>query len=234
MQIDVIIPALNEELSVGDVVRSIPRPPVRSIYVVDNGSNDRTAEVARAAGATVLQEPQRGYGTACLRGIDALPTDTDIVVFMDADGSDDPSELQGLVAPIVAGRADLVVGSRPLGNVEPGALSPQQRLGNAIAARWLRWRFGLQATDLGPFRAIRRSSLGSLAMSDPDYGWTVEMQIKAARKPLRYAEVPAAYRRRVGVSKVSGTVRGVLGASFKILGLLAYYDFVVRGRRSTR
>ncbi len=230
-RVDVVIPALDEEAVIGEVVRAIPRPPVRGIYVVDNGSRDATARVAREAGAIVISEPRRGYGSACLAGIGALPADTEIVVFLDADGSDDPSELAALIQPIVRDRADLVIGSRALGTVERGALTPQQRIGNAIAAAWLRTRFGQPATDLGPFRAIRRSALAALGMVDTNYGWTIEMQIKAARAGLRYAEVPAAYRRRVGESKVSGTVRGVLGASYKILGLLAWYDLGPGRRR---
>ena len=225
MNVDVIIPALDEERSVGAVVRAIPRPPVRDIYVVDNGSRDHTAEVARTAGAKVVTEPRRGYGSACQAGIAALPPDTDVLVFVDADGSDAVEELPALIAPVTEGRADLVVGSRALGEVERGALTPQQRVGNAIAARWLRQRFGLPATDLGPFRAIRRDALMALSMGDLTYGWTVEMQIKAARRGLRYVEVPVSYRRRIGRSKISGTVRGVLGAGYKILGLLAWYDF---------
>jgi len=224
MRVDVVIPALNEAAAIGGVVRAISRPLVRDVYVVDNGSTDGTADIAREAGAKVVSEPRRGYGAACLAGIAALPSDTDIVVFIDADGSDEPSELAALISPIVEDRADLVIGSRALGAVQAGALTPQQRVGNAIAATWLRTRFGLPATDLGPFRAIRRSSLAAIGMVDTNYGWTVEMQIKAAQHGLRYAEVPAAYKRRIGESKVSGTVRGVLGASYKILGLLAWYD----------
>jgi len=227
MRVDVVIPALNEAHTIGDVVRGIPRPPVRGVTVVDNGSTDGTAERARHAGADVVVERRRGYGSACLAGLGSLQPDCDVVVFLDADGGDDPSWIPRLLEPIVAGRADLVVGSRTLGDVEPGALAPQQRVGNAIAATWLRVRFRLPATDLGPFRAIRRRSLDELAMADRDYGWTVEMQIKAARKGLRYTEVPVPYRRRrAGTSKVAGTVRGTLGAAFKILGLLAWHDLV--------
>ncbi len=222
--IDVVIPALDEERSIGRVVATIPRPPVRTIYVVDNGSNDATARVAQEAGARVVAEPRRGYGSACLAGIAALPGDTQIVVFLDADGSDDPSVLPQVVAPIVEDRADLVVGSRALGQMQPGAITPQQRVGNFIAAKWLTWRFGLPATDLGPFRAIRRSSLTALGMADRNYGWTVEMQIKAAMQSLRYVEVPVPYRKGEGPSHVSGTARGVVGAAYKIIGLLAYHD----------
>lgn len=229
MHVDVIIPALDEALAIVAVVRSVPRPPVRAVYVVDNDSRDATAELARAAGARVVHEPRRGYGSACLAGIDALPPDSDVVVFLDADGSDDASYLPRLIAPIARGEADLVIGSRALGEAERGALTVQQRVGNAIAARWLCARFDLSATDLGPFRAIRRPCLRELAMADTNYGWTVEMQLKAARRGLRYAEVPVPYRRRVGRSKVSGTVRGTLGASFKILGLLLWHDIVRPG-----
>jgi len=225
VNVDVVIPALDEEGSVGTVVREIPRPPVRTIVVVDNGSHDGTAEVARAAGALVVSEPRRGYGSACLRGIAALADDCDLVVFLDADGADEPSLLPDVIAPIVDGDADLVIGSRALGESERGSMTPPQRVGNLIASRWLRRRFGLDATDLGPFRAIRRHALAALDMRDPDYGWTVEMQIKAARQRLRYVEVPVPYRKSRGRSKVSGTVRGVVGAAAKILGLLAYYDF---------
>lgn len=225
MLVDVVIPALDESEAIGAVVRSVLRPPVRSVVVVDNGSRDGTGDVARAAGARVVREPRRGYGAACLAGIRALPPDGDVVVFLDGDGSDDPSWIPRLLAPIRIGAADLVVGSRSE-RAEPGALTVQQRLGNAIAAAWLRARFGLPASDLGPLRAIRRRSLGALCMSDQDYGWTVEMQIKAARAGLRYQEVSVPYRRRRGRSKISGTVRGTLGAGSKILGLLAWYDLI--------
>jgi glycosyltransferase involved in cell wall biosynthesis len=227
MRVDVIIPALNEAPSVGEVVCALPRSLVRTVLVVDNGSTDGTATRAREAGAEVVLEPRRGYGSACLAGLRSLPPDTEVVVFLDADGSDDPSSLHRLLAPIEAGQADLVVGSRALGEAEPGALSVQQRVGNVVAAAYLRIRFGLPATDLGPFRAIRRTCLDELSMADRDYGWTVEMQLKAARKGLRYAEVPVRYRRRrAGTSKVAGTVRGTIGATVKILGLLAWHDLV--------
>jgi glycosyltransferase involved in cell wall biosynthesis len=230
LHVDVIIPALNEAQSVAAVVQAIPRPPVRNVYVVDNGSIDETAANARSAGATVIRESRRGYGSACLAGLKALPLDSEVVVFLDADGSDDLGDLQSLLQPIYAGIADLVVGSRTQGEPEPGALSFQQRTGNWIATKWLRERYGLAATDLGPFRAIRSSCLSQLGMSDLDYGWTVEMQIKAALKGLRYAEVPVRYRNRVGRSKISGTIRGALGAGLKITFLLARYELVRSGR----
>jgi glycosyltransferase involved in cell wall biosynthesis len=200
---------------------------VRSVIVVDNGSTDGTAERAEQAGAFVVREPRRGYGRACLAGIETLPTDTDVVVFLDADGSDDPTCLSRLLDPIIRNQADLVVGSRLLGKPESGALRPMQKAGNQLAALWLRWRFGIGVTDLGPFRAIRRSSLEALGMRDRGYGWTVEMQIKAARRGLRYLEVPVPYRpRRSGKSKVSGTLRGSLGAGLKIIAYLAWYDWM--------
>ena len=230
VNVEVVIPALNEALSIGEVVRRIPRPLVRAVWVVDNGSTDRTGEVALAAGAQVLREERRGYGQACLTGIAALSPDCDIVVFLDADGSDAPEELTALVRPIAAGEADLVIGSRALGRAEEGSLTLQQRVGNRIAAAWLRKRFGQPATDLGPFRAIRRDSLDRLRMSDVDYGWTIQMQIAAARVGLRYTEVPVTYTRRVGKSKISGTVRGTLGAAVKIIGLLAWHDLKGRPR----
>ncbi|MFH1808747.1 MAG: glycosyltransferase family 2 protein [Pseudomonadota bacterium] len=230
MNIDLIIPALDEERSIGQVVRAVLKPPLREVLVVNNGSRDGTAAHAQEAGARVITELRRGYGSACLAGIAALRCDTDIVVFLDGDGSDDPSMITPLLQPILDDRADLVIGSRTLGALESGALSPQQRIGNAIAAHWLHRRFDLRATDLGPFRAIRARSLRALKMCDRDYGWTVEMQIKAARQGLRYAEIPVPYRRRIGRSKVSGTLRGTLGASYKILSLLLWHD-VLQGRR---
>jgi glycosyltransferase involved in cell wall biosynthesis len=229
LNVDVIIPALDEEATVGAVVRGLLAGPVRAVYVVDNGSQDRTAQVALEAGAKVVREPRRGYGQACLAGLAALPPDTEVVVFVDADGSDELSMLPELVRPIEEGWADLVIGSRALGNVEAGALTPQQRLGNAIAATWLRSRYRLPATDLGPFRAIRRASLDALGMADRDYGWTVEMQIKAARQGLRYQEVAVpSYRRKGGRSKVGGTLRGLIGAGSKIIGLLARHDLFAK------
>lgn len=226
MQTDVVIPALDEEASVGGVVAALDRRLVRDVIVVDNGSRDETASRAAAAGARVVVEPRRGYGQACLTGLAALRAGCDVVAFLDADGSDVPAELSALVEPIAADEADLVVGSRRV--VEAGALTPQQRIGNAVAALWLRRRYGLAATDLGPFRAIRLSALLALGMRDRTYGWTVEMQIRAARAGLRYLERPVTYRRRLGHSKISGTVRGTVGASVKILSLLARHDLLGR------
>ncbi len=223
MAVDVIIPALDEERVIGSVVAALDRRLVRHVVVVDNGSRDATSVRAREAGARVVFEPRRGYGQACLTGLSALEAGCDVVAFLDGDGSDVPAELASLVDPILAGTADLVVGARR--PVEQGALTPQQRVGNALAAAWLRRRYGLPATDLGPFRAIRHSSLCGLGMKDRNWGWTVEMQVRAARAGLRYLERPVTYRRRVGESKISGTLRGTLGASVKILSTLARHDF---------
>jgi glycosyltransferase involved in cell wall biosynthesis len=219
-----VIPALNEEAALPLVLRDIPRDAVRRVVVADNGSTDATAEVALRHGAEVVQELERGYGAACLKALDHLADDApDIVVFIDGDYSDHPEELPALVTPILRGEADLTVGSRATGRRERGALNLQQRVGNTIACGALRALYGARYTDLGPFRAIRWSALRALQMEDRNYGWTVEMQIKAARRHLRYCEVPVSYRRRVGVSKVSGTVRGSVGAGAKILWLLGRY-----------
>ena len=192
--------------------------------MADNGSADATAEVARAHGAEVVLEPERGYGAACLRALAHLAGDPpDVVVFMDGDYSDHPAELPLLVDPISSGDADLVIGSRARGRRARGALSPQQRLGNAIACHALRALYGARYTDLGPFRAIRWETLQTLDMRDRNFGWTVEMQIKAARRAVRAIEVPVSYRARIGVSKVSGTVRGSVSAGAKILWLLGRY-----------
>ena len=214
----VIIPALNEESAIGGVVAAIPAW-VDDIIVVDNGSTDATAAIAGEAGARVIREPKRGYGAACLAGLAAL-SDPDIVVFMDGDASDLPGEMALLVDPIIQGRADLVIGSRVLGAREPGALTPQARFGNWLACRLIQLFWGKSYTDLGPFRAVRHRSLLALNMQDRDYGWTVEMQVKAVRRGLRVMETPVSYRRRIGASKISGTVRGVLGAGIKILYII--------------
>lgn len=224
MIVDVVIPALNEEQALPEVLAAIPRPPVRRVIVADNGSTDRTAHVAALGGAEVVTEPERGYGAACLRALARLAEDPpEVVVFIDGDRSDDPSEMPGLVAPIARGEADFVIGSRTRGVREAGSLSPQQRVGNAVACAALRFMYDVRYTDIGPFRAIRWEALDRLGMVDRNYGWTIEMQIKAARAGVRHSEVPVRYRRRIGTSKVSGTVRGTLGASRKILWCLARY-----------
>ncbi len=222
MNVDVVIPALDEERALPHVLAEIPRPFVRRVVVADNGSRDRTADIARECGAEVVYEPRRGYGAACLAALAHLDADPpDVVCFVDGDHSDHPAELVRLIEPIARGDADLVIGSRTLGRAERGSLTPQQRVGNAIACAALRWIYGARYTDLGPFRAIRWSALRSMAMGDRDYGWTVEMQVKAARLEIPYAEVPVSYRCRIGESKISGTLRGTLGASRKILWTLA-------------
>jgi glycosyltransferase involved in cell wall biosynthesis len=205
---------------------------VDDLLVVDNGSSDATAAVASVAGATVLREDRRGYGSACLRGIAELvarPRDLqpDVVVFLDADHSDFPEELPALLAPIASGDADLVIGSRMrglrMGLVEPGALLPQARFGNRLACTIMQRLWGAPFTDLGPFRAITLEALLALEMQDRTYGWTVEMQLKALQAGLRCVEVPVSYRRRIGQSKITGTVKGTVGASVKILWTLARY-----------
>jgi glycosyltransferase involved in cell wall biosynthesis len=218
--VDVIIPVLNERRSIGLVLDDIPRNGVREIVVVDNGSTDGTASVAREHGATVIVERRRGYGSACLAGIAELrrrPHPPDVVVFLDGDYSDHPTELVDLVQPIAAGECDFVVGSRVLGRRDPGALLPQARWGNRLASWMIRGLYGLPVSDLGPFRAIRWGRLLRLGMIDTDFGWTAEMQVKAARAGLSYREVPVSYRRRVGVSKITGTLSGTLGAGWKII-----------------
>ena len=225
-RISVIIPAHNEAESIALVINEIPAGLVQEIIVVDNASTDATAARAAAAGATVLFESTPGYGRACLRGIAyalAQHPPPDILVFLDGDHSDYPAEMPALLAPLLAHEADMVIGSRALGQRERGALLPQQRFGNWLAAWLLRYRFGTTTTDLGPFRAIRTAALVGLNMADTTYGWTVEMQVKAARQDLRVTEIPVSYRRRIGTSKISGTVRGTLGAGYKILATIFRY-----------
>lgn len=212
----VVIPALDEESAIGGVLAELPGW-LDSVIVVDNGSTDRTADVAAAAGATVVRENQRGYGRACLRGVEAA-SDVDILVFLDADGSSDPKQMVEIVDPIADNRADLVLGSRTLGHMERGAMTLPQRFGNILAPALMRLVWGAAFSDLGPFRAIRVSDLERLRMDDIGFGWTIQMQIRAARSHMRYLEIPVrASRRRAGKSKISGTVRGVLGAGTKIL-----------------
>ncbi len=231
MAIDVVIPALNEEQSLPKVLHALPDDWLREVVVVDNGSTDATADVARQGGATVVQELQKGYGSACLRGIEELRENPpDILVFIDADFSDYPQELPQVVAPIISDTIDLVIGSRTLGVSEPGALLPQAVVGNALACTILRLMYGYRFSDLGPFRAIRWSALEELGMKDRDFGWTVEMQIKAARYGLSAVEVPVSYRRRLGVSKITGTMTGTVKASYKILYTLFREYFRERKR----
>jgi glycosyltransferase involved in cell wall biosynthesis len=220
----VIIPAFNEARAIGHVIGDLPREVVDEVVVVNNASTDETEANARAAGATVLREPRRGYGNACLRGIEYARTRRpDVVVFLDGDYSDHPDELPRLVEPIRRGEADFVVGSRIRGDAEPGAMLPQARIGNRVACMLMRWIWGARYTDLGPFRAIRFRDLLALNMQDRTFGWTIEMQIKAVEAGLRVREVPVSYRQRVGVSKITGTVSGTLKASVKILWTIARF-----------
>lgn len=228
----VIIPALNEARAIGRVLEDVPSEIADEVIVVDNGSTDDTARVAREGGATVLDEERKGYGRACLRGIEyARSLEPDVAVFLDGDYSDHPGEMVDLVAPIRAGEADLVVGSRILGESEPGAMLPQAEIGNRVACTLMRWLWDGSFTDLGPFRAIRFDRLLELNMQDKTYGWTVEMQIKALRRGLRCAEVPVSYRRRIGTSKVTGTLTGTILASAKILWTIARYALAGRSGR---
>jgi glycosyltransferase involved in cell wall biosynthesis len=223
---DVVIPALNEEESIGHVLADIPRDMVRHIVVVDNGSTDRTAEAAAAGGAVVLREDEKGYGAACLKGIAwcaARETPPDVLCFLDADYSDHPEEMPKVLEPIANNSADLVIGSRATGNRERGSMTIPQVFGNWLATRLLELIYGVQFTDLGPFRAIRWKALQQIGMEDRNFGWTVEMQLKAAKHNLRCTEVPVSYRRRIGVSKVSGTVKGTVMAGYKILFTLFKY-----------
>lgn len=231
----VIIPAFNEEESIALVLDEIPRESVREVVVVDNGSTDRTAEVAAAHGATVLREEEHGYGAACLCGIAHTGDDTDVVVILDGDHSDYPADLPDLLAPIAAGRADLVIGSRVQGRAEKGALPWNQRWGNALACALMRPLFGHRFTDMGPFRAIRRDALLALGMRDHTFGWNVEMQARAIIQGLRIEEVPVRYRRRVGKSKISGTVKGTVLAGTKIIGtIFRYYPEYRRAQREEK
>jgi glycosyltransferase involved in cell wall biosynthesis len=231
--VDVVIPAFNEERSLPLVLAALPRPPVRRVVVADNASTDSTSRVARAGGAEVVLETRRGYGSACLAGLDHLRRTgpPDVVVFVDADFSDHPEELSSLIAPILAGEADLVIGSRILGSREPGALLPQARAGNFVACWMIRLLYGHRFTDLGPFRAVTWEALERIRMADTNFGWTAEMQVKAVRLGLRCAEVPVSYRRRVGVSKITGTVSGTIRAGYKILWTVLRYSFGKKGNR---
>jgi glycosyltransferase involved in cell wall biosynthesis len=222
----VVIPAFNEERSLPLVLADVPRPPVGRIVVADNNSTDRTAAVARAAGAEVVSAPRQGYGSACLAGLAHLRATgpPDVVVFLDADFSDHPEELPAVIAPILAGEADLVIGSRTRGVRERRALLPQARAGNLLACWMIRLLYGHRYSDLGPFRAITWSALERLGMRDPDFGWTAEMQVKALRHRLRVIEVPVSYRRRIGASKITGTVAGTVRAGHKIITTILRYS----------
>jgi glycosyltransferase involved in cell wall biosynthesis len=248
MHVAIVIPALDEEGSIGQVVRELQEAAVGcadaggerllcTVIVGDNGSVDETAKRAREAGAVVVPAPRRGYGSACLAALAALPSDAGLVLFADGDGADDPRDVPALLQPLLAGAADLVIGSRALGEarglVEPGALTVPQRFGNRLATTLLRGLFGVTTTDLGPFRALRREALDALAMDDPDFGWTMQMQARAAARGLRSVDVPVRYRRRrTGRSKVAGDLKGSALAGGIILRTVLFE--AARARRPGR
>jgi glycosyltransferase involved in cell wall biosynthesis len=221
LRVAVVIPVFNEQEALPLVVADLPRDLISEVIVVDNGSTDGTAQIARALPVRLVREARRGYGSACLAGLEALEgRPPDVVVFLDGDYSDHPEELPLLLEALARG-ADLVIGSRRLGRAEPAALLPQARFGNALACLLIRWLYGHRYTDLGPFRAIRWDSYRRLGMRDTGFGWTAEMQVRALSTGLRVAEVPVSYRRRVGVSKITGTISGTLRAGYKILWTIA-------------
>ncbi|WP_339755762.1 glycosyltransferase family 2 protein [Algoriphagus aquimarinus] len=223
--IDVIIPAYNEEKSIPKVIGDVPAI-VRNIVIANNNSTDSTGKVAEAAGAKVVFEPQKGYGKACLTAMDWIKKQEiqpDIVVFLDGDYSDYPEDLLDLIQPILDQKADMVIGSRALGERESGSMTFPQVFGNWLATSMMKYIQGAKFSDLGPFRAIIWSKLLDLNMIDQNFGWTIEMQIKAHKAGLRYTEVPVNYRKRIGVSKVSGTVKGVFGAGYKIIYTIFKY-----------
>ena len=221
-RISLIIPVFNEQEAIENVLQDLPQALLTEIIVVDNGSTDRTAQLAREMGARVIEEPRKGYGSACLAGIAATDA-PDIISFLDGDYSDFPDELPDIVRPILQGHADLVIGSRVLGEREPGALLPQARFGNWLATLLIEALFGVRFTDLGPFRAVTKDALEAMRMNDKTFGWTVEMQVKAALLRLRVTEVPTRYRRRIGLSKITGTVQGTIRAGYKILFTIFKY-----------
>ncbi len=221
-----IIPAYNEENSVGKVIADIPADLVDEIVVVNNNSNDQTKVVAGKAGATVIEQPIQGYGNACLKGLEyvaQMKEKPSIILFLDADYSDFPEEARFLLQPILNDEKDLVIGSRALGDLQKGAMTPQQIFGNWLATKLIKWLYGVVFTDLGPFRAISYDKLLQLKMQDRTYGWTVEMQVKAAKHNLRVSEVPVSYRNRIGHSKISGTIKGTLLAGYKIITTIIKY-----------
>ena len=227
-EVYVIIPAKDEERSIAKVIGDIPKALVKEIIVVDNGSKDKTGEEVIKAGATLLREPKSGYGAACLKGINYLKQKlgkgkNEIVVFLDGDYSDYPEQMPALLKPILESGHDMVIGSRALGERSKNSMTPQQIFGNWLATTLLKVLYNAKFTDLGPFRSILYSSLLALEMKDTNYGWTVEMQLKAAKKKMKFTEVPVDYRNRIGVSKVSGTIRGSVMAGYKILYTIFKY-----------
>ncbi|MGG8496362.1 glycosyltransferase family 2 protein [Tenacibaculum sp. TC6] len=225
--IKVIIPAYNEQDSIANVINDIPKT-VHEIIVVSNNSTDNTEINAENAGATVLRENRKGYGYACLKGMDYIATQKtkpDIIVFLDGDYSDYPEQLSEIIAPIINDNIDFVIGARVKRLREHGSMTPQQVFGNWLATFLMKLFFGAKFSDLGPFRAIKYDKLLNLNMEDKTYGWTVEMQLKALKQKLSYVEIPVKYRNRIGVSKVSGTVKGTIFAGVKILGWIFKYSF---------
>jgi len=220
MIVDIVIPAYNEQQSVALVINDISKGMIRHVVVCDNNSTDHTAQVAKEAGAIVVRETEPGYGAACLRGLNFLRKQDpppDVVVFLDGDYSDHPDELPLLLAPILSGKAEMVIGTRVARFREKGSMMPQQVFGNWLATKIMRVLFSARFTDLGPFRAVTWRALEEIGMKDRNFGWTVEMQVKALKKKISYTEVPVHYRKRVGVSKVSGTVKGSIMAGYKII-----------------
>ena len=224
MRISVIIPTWNEAQSIGRVLADIPRPPVTEVVLVDSDSSDGTQDIAATYGARVIIESRRGYGRACLTGLQHA-TDPDVVVFLDGDYSDRPAELPMLLEPIISGRADIVIGSRLTGSRTRGALPVHSLCGNWLAARLIRLLYGVRLTDLGPFRAARAEVLRTLDLREASYGWAVEMILRGALKHARITEVPVSYHRRIGKSKITGTLRGSVGAAWYILGRIFQYRF---------
>ncbi|MCH2216040.1 MAG: glycosyltransferase family 2 protein [Flavobacteriales bacterium] len=224
--VDVIIPAFNEEESIGLVLGDIPRGLVRQVVVANNNSSDDTSARAQKAGAVVVDQPEQGYGAACLMAIKRSLSSTpppDILVFLDADYSDHPEEMNLLLEPILSGKAQMVIGSRALGEREEGSMMPQQVFGNKLATWLMKIIYGSTFTDLGPFRAITRKAYEEIGMVDRNFGWTVEMQVKALKKKIASVEIPVSYRRRKGVSKVSGTIKGSILAGYKIIYTIFKY-----------
>lgn len=222
----VIIPAYNEENAIGNVITDLPKDWIREVVVVNNNSNDATKDIAAKAGATVLDQPIQGYGNACLKGIEyikQLNPLPEIVVFIDADYSDHPEELPLLVRPLMEDGYDMIIGSRALGQKESGSMTPQQIFGNWLATRMIKAFYGIAYTDLGPFRAIKYDALIEIDMQDKTYGWTVEMQLKAAKLNMKVSEVAVNYRKRIGFSKISGTVKGTIMAGYKIIATILKY-----------
>jgi len=224
--VSVVIPAFNEEMSIGKVIKDIPKEWVIEVVVVNNASTDKTSEVAKAAGATVINQPVPGYGNACLKGMSYIADQElrpEIIVFVDGDYSDYPQELPDVIAPILMQEVDMVIGSRALGQREAGSMTIPQLFGNWLATNLIKLFYGINFTDLGPFRAIKYDRLMALSMQDKTYGWTVEMQVKAAKQKLKCTEVAVNYKKRIGVSKVSGTIKGTIMAGYKIIWTIFKY-----------